>query len=135
MARSRWERSRKQGDRAIYDDLKRNLQIDLKEARNATFEQFIASLSPDDTSLWKATKSFKRPKVSIPLIRKSDGSWANSDIQKAAGFGDHLRQVFTPHTSFHSHDLGVSASLDVPCPMSLPITPVSPAEVSGLLRA
>ena len=127
-ARSRWQRSRNQGDRAIYNRLKRNLQTALNEARNATFEQFITSLSGDDTSLWKATKSFKRPQLSVSPIRKSDGSWAESDTEKAAAFGDHLRQVFTPHSSFHPNDLVVYASLDVPCPMSLHITPFSPAK-------
>jgi len=66
----------------------------LKEARNVTFEQFITSLSPDDTSLRKATKNFKRPQVSIPPIRKLDYSWAKINTEKAAAFGDHLHQVF-----------------------------------------
>jgi hypothetical protein len=105
----------------------------LRDARNATFEKYITSLSPDDTSLWKATKGFKRPQVSIPPVRASDGTWAKSDIEKVAAFGDHLRQVFTPHSSSHSHNLVVSDSLDVPCPMSLPITPFSPAEVSAMI--
>jgi hypothetical protein len=105
----------------------------LRDARNSTFEKYITSLSPDDTSLWKATKGFKRPRASIPPVRASDGSWAKSDIEKAAAFGDHLRQVFTPHSSFHPHDLVVSESLDVPCPLFLPITPFSPAEVSAVI--
>jgi arginase family enzyme len=50
-ARSRWQRSRNQGDRAIYNRLKRNLQAALRDARNATVEKYITSLSPDDTSL------------------------------------------------------------------------------------
>jgi hypothetical protein len=124
---------RNQGDHAIYNCLKRNLQAALRDARNATFEKCITSLSPDDTSLWKATKGFKRPQVSIPPVRTSDGSWAKSDIEKATAFGDHVRQVFTPHQSFHPHDLVVSDSLDVPFPMSLPITPFSPAEVSAVI--
>jgi len=48
-------------------------------------------------------------------------------------FGEHLHQVFTPLSSFHPHDLVVSDSLDVPCPMSLPITSFSPAEVSAVI--
>jgi hypothetical protein len=56
-----------------------------------------------------------------------------SDIEKAAAFGDHLRQVFTPHSSFHPLDLVVSDSLNVPCPMSFPTTPFSPAEVSAVI--
>ena len=83
-ARSRWQRSRNQGDRAIYNRLKRTLQTALRDTRNATFENYITSLSPDDTSLWRATKGFKRPQVSIPPIRASDGSWAKSDIEVSA---------------------------------------------------
>ena len=123
---SRWQRSRNQGDRAINNSLKRNLQTALKKARNATPEQFITSLSPDDTSLWKATKSFKRPQVSILSIRKSDGSWAKSDTEMATAFGDHLRQAFTPYSSSHPHDHVVSASLDVPCPIPFPFPPSPP---------
>ena len=100
---------------------------------NATFEKYITSLSPEDTSLWKATKGFKRPQVSIPPVWTSDGSWAKRDTEKATAFGDYLRQVFTPHSSFHPHDLVVSDFLDVPCPMSLPISPFSPAEVSAVI--
>jgi len=132
-ARGRWQPSRNKCDRDTYNRLKRNLQTAMKEARNATFEQFITSISPDDTSLWKATKSFKRPQVSIPPIRKSDGSWAKSDTDKSADFGDHLHHVFTPHSFFHTHDFVVSASLDVPCPMSLTISPFSLAEMSAVI--
>jgi len=90
-ARSRWQRSRNQGDRATYNHLKRNLQAALRDARNATFTNYITSLSPDDTSLWKATKDFKRPQDSIPPVRTSNGSWAKRDIEKATAFGEHLR--------------------------------------------
>jgi hypothetical protein len=41
--------------------------------------------------------------------------------------------VFRPHSSFHPHDLVLSDFLDVPCPMSLPITPCSSAEVSAVI--
>ena len=75
-ARSRWQRSRNQGDRANYNRLKWNLQAALRDARNATVTNYITSLSPVDTSLWKATKGFKRPQVSIPPVRTSNGSWA-----------------------------------------------------------
>jgi hypothetical protein len=84
----------------LYNRLKRNLKAALRDARNATSEKYITSLSPDDTSLWKATKGFKRTQASIPPVRASDGSWAKSDIEKAAAFGDHLRQVFTQHSFF-----------------------------------
>jgi len=59
----------------------------LRNARNTTFEKYITSLSPDDTSLWKATKGFKRPQAYIPPIRKTDGRWAKSDVEKATVLG------------------------------------------------
>jgi len=122
-ARSRWQRSRNQGDRAIYKRLKRNLQATLRDAWNSTFSNYITSLSPDDTSLWKVTKGFKRPQVSIPPVRTSNGSWAKRDNEKTTAFWEYPRQVFTLLSSFHPHDLVVFDSLDVPCPMSLRITP------------
>ena len=54
------------------------------------------------------------------------------DTEKVTTFGDYLRQVFTPHSTFHPHDLLFSDFLDVPCPMSLPISSFSPAEVSAV---
>ena len=110
----------------FYNRLKRKLQTALRDTRNANFAHFFTSLSLDDSSLWKATIGFIRPQVSIPPVRNSDGSWAKSDNEKVAAFVAHLRQVFTPHSSPHPHDLVVSDSLDVPCPMSLPITPFPP---------
>ena len=89
-SRSRWQRSRNQGDRAIYNCLKRKLQTALREARNTTFAHFLTSLSPDDSSLWKATKGLKRPQVSIPPVRNSDGSWAKSETRRLR----HLRLIF-----------------------------------------
>jgi len=98
-SRGRWQRSRDQGDRIIYNRLKTKLQTALRNANNATFEHNLTSLSPSDNTLWKATKRLKRPQTSIPPIRKADGSWAKSDDEKAMAFADHLQKVFTPTTS------------------------------------
>ena len=130
-ARSRWQRSPYQGDRAIYR-LKRNLQAALRDARNATFTNYITSLSQDDTSFWKATKGFKRPQVSIPPVQTSNCSWAKQDMEKATALGNIFARC-SRRSSFHPHDLVVSDSLDVSCLMSLPITPFSPAEVSAAI--
>jgi len=98
-SRGRWQRSRNQGDRIIYNRLKRKLQTALRNANNATFEHYLTSLSPSDNTLWKATKRLKRPQNSIPPIRKADGSWVKSDDEKAMAFADHLQKLFTPTTS------------------------------------
>jgi hypothetical protein len=44
-------------------------------------------------------------------------------------FAVHLQQVFTPHHFLNTTDAAISAFLDVPCQMSLPIKPFSPKEV------
>ena len=55
-SRSRWQRSHNQGDRAIYNRLKRKLHTALRDTRNAKFAHFLTSHSSDDSSLWRATK-------------------------------------------------------------------------------
>jgi len=67
--------------------------------------------------------------MSIPPIRRADGSWAKSDDEKAMTFADHLQQVFTPHHLPNPSDAAISAFLDVPCQMSLSIKPFSSKEV------
>ena len=67
--------------------------------------------------------------MSIPPIRKADGSWAKSDDDKAMTFADHLQQVFTPHHLPNRTDAAISAFLDVPCPMPLLIKPFASKEV------
>jgi hypothetical protein len=103
-ARSRWQRSRNNEDRINYNRLKRRLHNTLANTRNLTFEQYITSLSKDDHRIWKATKKFKRPQISITPVRKADRSWPKSDSEKAETLGEHLSQVFTPHDSNNHHN-------------------------------
>ena len=132
-SRGRWQRSRNQGDRIIYNCLKRQLQTALRNANNATFEHYLTSISPSDNTLWKVTKRLKIPQISIPPIGKADESWTKIDDEKAMAFADHLQQVFTTHHFPNPIDTESSAFLDVPCQMSLPIKPFSPKEVVGAL--
>jgi hypothetical protein len=57
-------------------------------AKNETFKTYITNLSPDDHSLWKATKKFKRPTIAIQPIIKQDGSWARTNKEKTNLFAD-----------------------------------------------
>ena len=115
--------------RQNHNRLKRKLQTALRNVNNATFEHYITTLSPSDNTLWKATKRLKRSQITIPPIRKPDGSWAKSDDDKAMAFAVHLRQVFTSHHIPTPTDTEISDFLDVPCQMSLPIKPFTTAEV------
>jgi hypothetical protein len=68
-ARRRWQNSRNPLDRTELNKLTHNLRSAMTQAKNETFKTYITNLSPDDHSLWKATKIFKRPKIVIPPIR------------------------------------------------------------------
>lgn len=127
-ARSRWHRTRNNEDRLNYNRLRRKLHNTLKNTKNSSFEHFITTLSPDDHTIWRATKKFKRPYTPIPPIRKPDRSWARSDEEKAIVFAEHLEQVFTPLPSRNS-DKDIENFLEIPCQMSLPIKPFTPKEV------
>ena len=47
--------------------------------------------------------------------QKAVGSWAKSDDEKAAGFADHLQQLFTPHHLPNPTDAEITTFLDIPC--------------------
>jgi hypothetical protein len=101
-------------------------QTALRNVNNDAFAHYLTSLSPNDNTLWKATKRLKRPQISIPPLRNADGSWVKSDDEKAMAFAVHLQQVFSSHHFLNTTDAAISAFLDVPCQMSLRIKPFSP---------
>jgi hypothetical protein len=115
--------------------LKRRLHNTLANTRNISFQQYITSLSKDDYTIWKATKKFKWPQISIPPIRKADRSWAKSHLEKAENFAEQLSQVFTPHNSEHHHNNDeIEKFLDASCQMSVPIKAFSPREVRQVIK-
>jgi hypothetical protein len=91
----RWQVSRNIQDKAHINRLTHRLRSALNKSRNASFHHYISSLAPDDQSIWKATKKFKRPIVAIPPIRKSNGHWARTGTEKACTYADYLANVFT----------------------------------------
>jgi hypothetical protein len=98
------------------------------------FEHYIASLSNDDHTIWKATKRLKRPQILIP-IRKGDGGWGKSDSERAKTFVEHLEQVFTPLSNINPNNSEIKKFLEIPCQMSLPIKPFSPREVAQEIKS
>ncbi|KAH9630294.1 hypothetical protein HF086_012479 [Spodoptera exigua] len=76
--------------------LKRTLEKDLNDGVH-TYLTGLDATASSDYSLWKATRKLKRPINVAPPIRKSDGTWARTDQEKARTFSEHLSNVFTPH--------------------------------------
>ena len=81
------------------------------QVKDKVLDQFVCSVQ-----LFVSPSFFHnlilRPHISIPPIRKADGSWAKSDDEKAMAFADHLQQVFTPHHFLNPANVAISAFLD-----------------------
>lgn len=94
-----WQHTRAPKDKTKLNQLCNKLKHMLKEARNNNISKYLRGLSAEketEYSLWKATKSIKRPKIPEPPIRKDDGTWARSDKEKAHLFAEHLEKIFQP---------------------------------------
>lgn len=77
-------------------DLKHTLIQDRNDSVEAHLSKLDATASTD-YSLWKATRKLKQPTVVSQPLRRTDGSWARSEYEKASTFAEHLIQVFQPH--------------------------------------
>jgi len=67
--------------------------------RNESFEKYVSNLKRQDNSIWKPIRNKRKPKTTLPLIRKYSappGSWAKSDQEKEELFAEHLYEVFSP---------------------------------------
>jgi hypothetical protein len=95
-ARSRWQKTRNPRAKTILNRLTHRLTNALKEDRNDIFRYYVSTLSPEDHTIWKATKKINRSITPIPPIRKQDRSWARTNEEKANTFAHHLAQVFMP---------------------------------------
>jgi hypothetical protein len=65
-----------------------------------TTKIIIPARSSTNCSLWKATKKMKQVKKASPPLRTLQGTWARSNVEKAAhAFAEHLTKVFQMYPS------------------------------------
>lgn len=99
-ARKRWQRSRAPSDKTIFNRLVGKLRYEIKNLKRESINNYLRELTPDkhtDYSLWKATKSMKRPILQAPPLKSSDGTWIRENNNKASEFASHLANTFTPN--------------------------------------
>lgn len=99
-ARRRWQETRDPADKTVLNRITQNLKRRILEIKNKSYEKYVENLSAKkerNYSLWKATKSLKKPIVPVPPIRKMDGKWAKNNKEKAETFADHLEEIFRPN--------------------------------------
>lgn len=98
--RKHWQETRDPIAKKQLNHVSRQLKHILDKDRNDGFHNYLTGLdatASSDYSLWKATRKLKRPVNVSPPIRKSDGTWARTDQEKAETFSEHLTNVFTPY--------------------------------------
>lgn len=135
-ARRRWQLSRNPWDKRSLNRKTRELKKLLAEYNNNNFNQYLLNLSNtpnSDYSLWKATKRINSGQSHNPPIRKTNGDWAQSDLEKSEVFAEHLAQVFTPLAS-QRNDENIHEFLECPLPMERPIKHISPEEVGYMIH-
>jgi hypothetical protein len=97
-----------------------------------TFDYYINNLEPYDHSIYRATKKFKRPRITVSPLRQEDGNWARSNSEKSQVFAEHLGRTFAPLNN--QYDEEISSYLDAPCQLSPLIRSITPAEVTKQIK-
>lgn len=135
--RATWHNSRLSSDKAAFNKASKDLKKLIKEHENITFNEHMASLLPyakDNHSLWKATKTFKRPQLSNPPIRMNNNEWARTDYQKAETFAKHLSLTFQPNDGNNIDEEEIDSVLQQPFQLDLPLRHVRPEEVRSEIK-
>lgn len=99
-ARKRWQQSRDPADKNILNNLTQQLSREIKWFKENSMKNYLSNLSADketNYSLWKATKKIKNTVTHKAPVRKTDGSWAKSNKEKAEIFAEHLAGIFQPN--------------------------------------
>jgi hypothetical protein len=129
--RRKWHQSRHPHDKTLLNRASQQLSTEIKNIKQASINNFLTDLTADSSteySLWKATKYLKRPTTQVPPIRRTDGKWARSNLEKATIFAQHLEQRFYPNPGPDSlPDLNPNESLDM-----IPL--VTPKEITEEIR-
>lgn len=99
-ARNTWHRTRYPGDKEAFNKINKELQKSMWEIKHNKTKEFLKGLDAkpsSDYSLWKAIRYLKNTPIHSPPIKRNDGSWAKTDLEKAEVFADHLEKVFSPN--------------------------------------
>ena len=88
-----WQTHRIPDDKRKLNNAIRKLTKIIKKYKNDCFQKYLTNLSPtadSNYSLWKASRKFTRSPQIIPPIRRPQGGWARSPIEKANLFAKHI---------------------------------------------
>ena len=113
-ARKKWQRTRAPVHKTAWNQLTRRLNTEIRNIKTESVQNFLTELSAErctDYSLWKATKSIKRPILHAPPLKDTQGKWAKDNQSKADLFADYLASIFTSNPADPNEQILESVSL------------------------
>ncbi|KAL4096787.1 hypothetical protein QTP88_021671 [Uroleucon formosanum] len=130
-ARALFQRTRLPSHKLNYNNLANSLKKMLAKIKANVWQNHLMKLTPKDGSLWRETKQILRYKSPNLPIKKSDGSLAISDFEKAELFKEHLSQTFQPHSEIIDNENmnTVETFLNASLPLTLPVKSFIPNDV------
>lgn len=94
----------------------------LIKIKTKDFESHLINVSLKDGSLWRSTKQALNYKTQNLPIKKTDGSLASSDLEKAELFKAHLSATFQPHPDvFNANNMNTVETFLDSLPLTLPV--------------
>ncbi|KAH8234502.1 hypothetical protein KR032_007148, partial [Drosophila birchii] len=88
-----------------------------------------------DFALWRIAGRSKRQASPKYPVKKADGTWAKSPLERAEAFAESLEERFTPfETASRERVEKVHAALEEPHQMTPPIPPIRLPEVQAKIR-
>lgn len=99
-ARRRWQQSRSPPDKITLNKITKELSKKIKAFKNRSHSDYLKRLTNEhstDYSLWKCVKRFSQPAIQYPPIRKTDTTWAKTNLEKANTFSEYLENIFKPY--------------------------------------
>lgn len=134
--RALYQRIRLLSHKQKYNKLANYLKKSLTKQKSKSLKSFFRNLSPNDDSLWRATKKHVQNQNTYFSNQKHHDSFAISDTNKSELFKNYLSDIFKPHSDIYSPDNinSVKEFLNPPQPVSYPIKHFTPNEVKYVVN-
>ena len=88
-----WQKTRDPERKIIFNKINQKLKRLTHDSKKQAIANYLLTLSAGrntNYSIWKTTMRILRPSDNVPLIRRSDNTWARSNLEKADLHADHL---------------------------------------------
>lgn len=81
-----WQRTKYPSGKRLFNYLINKLKKILAKIKSDNLTNHLVSLSIINSSLWKNTRKILRTQCPVPPLKKSDGTWIISNLEKANVF-------------------------------------------------